>query len=55
MKGSSLDTIAESTNGVIYISLNRDSVLSGKSGRNTPDELTVELKENLRTRFISRC
>lgn len=35
---------------VICISLDRNSVLSGKSDKNTPDMPKVELEENLRTK-----
>lgn len=40
----------ETTDRVICISLNRDSVLNGKSGTDTPDDSRVELEENLQTK-----
>lgn len=47
MCGSRLEMIAETMEGVICISINRESVLSGKLGRNTSDESRLELEENL--------
>lgn len=43
--------IAETIYGVICISLNRNSVLSGKLGKDTPDGPSVELKENLCAKY----
>lgn len=42
--------IAETTEGDICISLNRDSVLSGELGKDTPDKSRVEFEENLRVK-----
>lgn len=42
--------IIETMEGVICISLNRDSVLSGKLGRDTPDVSRIEFGENLRAK-----
>lgn len=51
---SSLEMIAEYTEGIMPISLSSDFVVEGKSGKNTPDKLRVELKENFRAfRFIN--
>lgn len=44
---SSLQMTAETMNGVICISLNRNSLLSGMSYKNSPDESRVEFEENL--------
>lgn len=44
---SSLEMIAEIMDGVICLSFYRDSVLSEKSGKNSPDESRGELEKNL--------
>lgn len=43
--------ISEITEGVICISVNRDSNLRGKSWKDTPDDSSIEVEENLRARL----
>lgn len=47
--------MAETMNGAMCISPNRDVVLNGKSINNTPDEVDVQLDENFgeRPSFLS--
>lgn len=45
--GSSLHTIEEIMDGVKCMPRSRDTVLIGKTGKNTPDESSVEMEENL--------
>lgn len=40
--------IAVTMDGVTCISLSRDTVLEGGSGKYTPDESSMELEENFR-------
>lgn len=39
--------ISETLDGVIHISLSRDCVLVGKSGKDTPEVLRMDLEDNL--------
>lgn len=43
--------IAENMDGVICISINRDSVLSGNSCKDIPDELIVDFEKKLRAKY----
>lgn len=48
--GIRLVMIAKPRELAICTSFNRDSVLSGKSGKGTPEESRVEIKENLQAK-----
>lgn len=51
--GSRLEMIEENIEVFIWISLKRDSFLSGELSRDTPDQSRVEFKDNLRANHLA--